>query len=203
MPRQVFRSGFWRGVAVVWAAFVAFNAWDIASRGFPDNGVLGLLVLGAATVIVYAVGWRPAVVADGSGVSIRNPARTIHLPWNAVTDIDATDALRVHDRSGFYRAWAVSRGGAVANTFRGAGRSRSAPAAPGLSGAAGTARAQADALAAMAKQSPADYAAEMLSTIWRQARGRTKGSVRVRWAWPEAAVFVALLVAVLLVSQTS
>ncbi len=190
VPRQVFRSGFWRAVAVGWSAFVLFNVWDTARRGFPDNGVVALLVLGAITVIVYVLGWRPAVVADGSGVEIRNPARTIYLPWNEVTEIDATDALRIHDRNRFHRSWAVSRGGAVANTFRGAGRNRS--------DGSGV---EAQALAALAKQSPADYAASTLKDIWRQARGRTKGSVRVTWAWPEAIVFIAFVIAVVVTSS--
>ncbi len=190
VPRQVFRSGFWRAVAVAWSAFVLFNVWDTARRGFPDNGVVALLILGAITVIVYIVGWRPAVVADGQGVKIRNPARTIHLPWNEVTEIDATDALRIHDRTRIYRSWAVSRGGALANTFRGRGTKYQS--GKGV---------EAQALAALARQSPADYAASTLKDIWRQARGRTKGSVRVTWAWPEAVAFVAFVVAVVVTSS--
>lgn len=190
VPRQVFRSGFWRAVAVGWSAFVLFNVWDTARRGFPDNGVVALLILGAITMIVYVLGWRPAVVADGQGVEIRNPARTIHLPWNEVTEIDATDALRIHDRNRIYRSWAVSRGGAVASVFRGTGRKNQ--------GGHGM---EAQALAAMARQSPADYAAVTLTDIWRQARGRTKGSVRVTWAWPEAVAFVAFVVAIVVASS--
>lgn len=189
--RQVFRSGFWRAVAVGWAAFVLFNVWDVGRRGWPSGGVVALLVVGAISVVVYGLGWRPAVIADTAGVQMRNPARTIHLPWNAITDIDATDALRVHVGPTVYRAWAVSRGGAMSSVLRGSGRKPSG--APGI---------ESDALAALARQSPADYAAATLSDSWRQARHQSRGGVRVAWAWPEAVALLAFVVAVVVAVNT-
>lgn len=188
--RQVFRSAFWRAVAAAWALFVGFNVWDVGRRGWPENGVVALLIVGAISVVVYATGWRPAVVGDATGVEVRNPLRTVHVPWNAVTEVDATDALRVHVDSTVYRSWAVSRGGGMASALRGVGRKSS--------GAQGI---EANALAELAKQSPADYAAATLVDIWRQARGRTKGSVRITWAWPEAVVLVAFVVAAYVAAQ--
>jgi hypothetical protein len=188
--RQVFHSGFWRTVAVLWAAFVVFNVWDVGRRGWPHSGVVALLVVGAITVVVYAIGWRPAVVADANGMEVRNPLRTIHLPWNAITDIDATDALRVHVGDQIFRAWAVGRGGAAASALRGMGRKPTG--APGI---------EANALRELARQSPADYAAATLTDLWRQTRNRTTGNLRITWAWPEAAVLVVLVLAAVAVAQ--
>lgn len=190
--RQVFRSAFWRAVGGGWAAFVAFNIWDVGRRDWPANGVVALLILGAISVIVYAVGWRPAVIGENAGVEVRNPARTIHLPWNKITDIDATDALRVHVDDTIYRSWAVSRGGAMANAVRGSGRKPTG--VPGI---------EANALSELARRSPADYAAATLVDTWRQVRTRSKGEVRVTWAWPEAIVFLAFVVAVVVAAQAA
>jgi len=187
----VYRSGFWRAVAVGWAAFVLFNGWDVGRRGWPSGGVVALLVVGAISVVVYALGWRPAVIADTAGVQFRNPTRTIYLPWNAITDIDATDALRVHVDPTMYRAWAVSRGGAMTSVLRGSGRKPTR--APGI---------ESDALAALAQQSPADYAAATLNDSWRQARHHTRGEVRIAWAWPEALVLLAFVVAAVVTNNT-
>lgn len=188
--RQVFHSGFWRTVAVLWAIFVVFNVWDVGRRGWPDSGIVALLIVGALSVVVYALGWRPAVIADAAGIDVRNPLRTIHLPWNTITDIDATDALRLHAGSVLYRSWAVGRGGAIASALRGSGRK---PTAPGI---------ESTALAELARQSPADYAAATLNDMWRQTRGRTRGSVRITWAWPEAIVLVAFVVAAIVAAST-
>jgi len=189
--RQVFRSGFWGGVAVVWAAFLAFNIWDVAQRSWPASGVVALLSLGVLSVLVFVVSVRPAVIADADGVEVRNPLRAIHVPWNKVTDIDSTDALRVHTDSAVYRSWAVSRGGAMSSVLRGFG-----------SKAAGGTGLPADELAELARRSPADYAAATLTPLWREARKRSSGPVRVTWAWPEALVLVAFVIALVVASRS-
>lgn len=188
--RQVFRSSFWRAVAVAWVLFVLFNVWDVGRRDWPRSGVVALLVVGGLSVVVYAVAWRPAVVADTAGVEIRNPARTISLPWSQITEIDATDALRIHVGERVYRSWAVSRGGAMASALRGSGRK------PGASGI------EADALAALARQSPADYAAATLTDVLRQARRNSGGGLKISWAWPEALVLLAFAVATVIAAQS-
>jgi hypothetical protein len=176
----VFRPGFWRVVAALWLPFAVFAIWDVVRRDFPRSGVTALAIVGAISVLVFAVGLRPAVLADNGKVVVRNPFRTTTLPWNTVTNIDATDALRVHTSGSIVRAWAVDRGGGASNMFRGWNSRRLS--APGV---------ERQALAEMARRGPADLAVVTLTETWRQQRGHSRGSVAVTWAWP---VIAALLV---------
>ena len=180
---QVFRSTYWRGVALIWLPILAFTIWDVASRGFSRNGWIALAVMGAVTVLVYAVGWRPAVLAGSEVVVVRNPFRTTTIPWGEVTDIDLTDALRVHTDAGLTRAWSVDRGGAASNMLRGMGTKR-------MRSTQGVER---TALEAMARRSPADYAVAALTDSWRRHRDQVRGVVQVAWAWPVLGAFVALV----------
>ena len=187
---QVFRSSFWRGVALIWVPILGFAVWDTANRGFPASGVAGLAVMAAVTVLVYAVGWRPAVLAGEDAVVVRNPFRTTTIPWGAVTDVDITDALRIHTDSGIIRAWSVDRGGAASNMLRGMSSKRMV--------ARGVER---TAMEAMARRSPADYAVASLVDLWRRRRDQAKGPVRVAWAWPVLGAFlVTMALAVVLVT---
>lgn len=179
---QVFRSTFWRGVALIWVPIVAFVLWDVSRLGFPSSGWSALAVIGALTVLVYAVGWRPAVVAGQDAVVVRNPFRTATIPWGAVTDIDVTDALRVHTADSVTRAWSVDRGGALANTMRGMGSRR-------MSSHRGVEQA---AMVEMARRSPADFTLAALTEIWRQRRGQVRGTRHIAWAWPVIGALLAL-----------
>lgn len=170
-------------MCVVWVLFAGFGAWDVAARGFPDSGVTALVYLAAVSVVVYAIGWRPAVIADNAQAVIRNPLRTYELPWSRVTDIAVTYSLQVEYRGGVVRAWAADRGGAASNMLRGVTSRRPAP---------GVER---EALRELARRSQADYARETMREIWLHQRGHTKGEVRITWAWPVIALFVVLATA--------
>ena len=180
---QVFRSSFWRGVALIWVPILAFTVWDVGNRGWPASGMAALAVMAAVTVLVYAVGWRPAVLAGAENIVVRNPFRTTTIPWSAVTDVDVTDALRIHTTRGITRAWAVDRGGAASNMVRGMSSKR-------MAGAQGVER---SAMEAMARRSPADYAVAALTETWRLRRDQAHGTVQVEWAWPVLGAFLALV----------
>ena len=182
---QVFRSSFWRVVAMIWVPILAFAIWDVARLGFPTSGWTALAVMGAVTVLVYAVGWRPAVVAGQDAVIVRNPFRTATIPWGAVTDIDLTDAIRIHTAAGVTRAWSVDRGGALSSVMRGMGTRRMST-GRGLEHAA---------MAEMARRSPADFVLAALVETWRQRRGQVRGTRQVAWAWPVIGAFLALTAA--------
>jgi hypothetical protein len=187
---QVFRSTYWRGVAVFWVPVVAYTVWDVVRRDFPSSGIAALAVVGALTVLVYAVGWRPAVLADDQGVVVRNPFRTTTAPWGAVTDIDLTDALRVHTSLGITRAWSVDRGGAASHVVRGLS-SRRMMANSGL---------ERSAIQEMARRSPADYALATLVETWRRHRNASRGAAQTVWVWPVlVAFFVFAAAAVVLI----
>jgi hypothetical protein len=163
--------------------------WDVVNRGFPPSGWTALAVIGALTALVYAVGWRPAVLAGADAVVVRNPFRTSTIPWNTVTDIDLTDALRIHTNVGIIRAWAIDRGGAASNMLRGMSSKRMV--------AKGVER---SALEAMARRSPADFTVTVLTDLWRRQRNHAEGSVQVVWAWSVVGAFIgcAVVAAVLI-----
>ncbi len=169
-------------MALLWVPVVAFSVWDVARRGFPSSGFTALAVIGALSVLVYAAGWRPAVLAGPDGIIIRNPFRTTTAPWAAVTDIDITDALRVHTDAGITRAWSVDRGGAASNIVRGMS-SRRMEAKTGV---------ERSAIREIARRSPADYAVSALVELWRQHRKSSLGAPRTVWAWPVLAAFMIL-----------
>lgn len=167
---------------MIWLLLLAFSIWDVANRGFPSSGWTALAVMGAVTVLVYAGGWRPAVVAGNDAVVVRNPFRTTTIPWSAVTDIDLKDALRIHTKGRVIRAWSVDRGGALTSVMRGMS-SRRVPAVRGIEAAA---------LAEMARRGPAEVAVATLRDLWLQRRAKARGTVLVQWAWPVIGAFLAL-----------
>jgi hypothetical protein len=183
-------------VAYLWVVFAAFVLWDLFRREWTRTSLTVLMVTAAFTSLVYAVGWRPAVIGEWDRVLVRNPFRTASIPWNAVEDIDVTDALRIHTRLTIVRAWAVDRGGAASNTFRGV------TARGGLTGRSigrgdfgGNPRSSGPdveqrAMAAMARRGPAETALQTLTERWRQRRGQTRGVAVIRWAWPTIALIV-------------
>lgn len=106
-PRQVFRSSLARWGSYAWFVLAALNIVDITVRGSGQGGRVAFAVVVAVTVLVYLVAFRPAVVLDGRTVVLRNVFRDVTVPLPAVTQADATDALRVHAGARVYRSWAV------------------------------------------------------------------------------------------------
>lgn len=104
---QVYRSPLARWGSYAWFVLAALNLFDIGLRGGGQSGRVAFAAVLAATVLVYLVAFRPAVVVGGREVVLRNVLRDVTVPWSDVTQVDATDALRVHAGERTYRSWAV------------------------------------------------------------------------------------------------
>lgn len=67
------------------------------------SGPVGLLVLAGVAGF-----WRPSVeVADG-GVTLRNPLRTVLVPWPAIEAVDGRLGLQLDTAWGRYSGWAAT-----------------------------------------------------------------------------------------------
>jgi Bacterial PH domain len=58
--------------------------------------------------VVWSGFVRPAVVIDLDGVTLRNVARDVHIPWTALTDVQIHWNLKVYVGERSYTAWAIS-----------------------------------------------------------------------------------------------
>lgn len=86
----VIRHDLGRTVAVVvWVGAVA-----AVMATWPPS-VPGVLVAVGASALVWVLCWRPAVVVDDDGVTIRNPLRGVRIGWAALDDVDFDWSLRL------------------------------------------------------------------------------------------------------------
>ena len=74
--------------------------------------VAAILIL--VTGVAYVAAFRPRVLADDEGITIKNPLRDHHVPWGCVQDVELRDSLEVHctpqdgeQKSKTLYAWAV------------------------------------------------------------------------------------------------
>lgn len=196
LPVQVHRLGLGRFVAVLWFIGAGLALFDIIRRGALGDYAGPALALVASGLVAYAFGVRPAVIEELERVTVRNPLRTVHLPWAAVTGADVTDVLRLHAGELVVRCFAVpfsrptrpSRiaGGAGALTGLSPLPSRDAEptdSAGPLVGRAGTL---------------ADRLMDLAGEYGRAGEGEA-GAVREEWA-PDGAGLVALAVVLLLIA---
>ena len=80
----------------VWVAFAAANLIDIAVQGRDRLSVTAAAALLLVTAVAYVAALRPRVIADPSGIVVRNPLRDHRLPWPTVQRVDLGTLLRVH-----------------------------------------------------------------------------------------------------------
>jgi Bacterial PH domain len=105
-PREIFRPGQPREVFRlappvvlwwVWLVFAAANIADIAIQGTSARlTVVISAVLVTITGVVYALAFRPRVIAAQTGLVIANPFRDHYVPWAAVQAVDSGDWVQVH-----------------------------------------------------------------------------------------------------------
>jgi hypothetical protein len=81
----------------VWLVFAAANIADIAIQGTSARFTVVIsAVLVTITGVVYALAFRPRVIAAQTGLVIANPFRDHHVPWAAVQAVDSGDWVQVH-----------------------------------------------------------------------------------------------------------
>jgi len=94
--RQTFRSPTAVVIWVVWLLFAVGNWIDLAVQGRDYLSVVAAAVLLLATGVAYVTAQRPRIIADHTGVTVRNPLRDHRIGWAGVAKIDLVDLLRVH-----------------------------------------------------------------------------------------------------------
>ena len=72
------------------------NLIDIAVQGRDRLSVTAAAALLLVTAVAYVAALRPRVIADPSGIVVRNPLRDHRLPWPTVQRVDLGTLLRVH-----------------------------------------------------------------------------------------------------------
>ncbi|MGH3153554.1 MAG: PH domain-containing protein [Streptosporangiaceae bacterium] len=93
---QTFRSPTAVAVWWVWLLFATANWIDLAVQGRDKESLVAAGILLLATGVAYVTAQRPRIIADDTGVTIRNPLRDHRVGWARVTKIDLADLLRVH-----------------------------------------------------------------------------------------------------------
>jgi hypothetical protein len=80
----------------VWVVFAAANVLDLAIQGHNHFSVVVILILVLITGITFAAAFRPRVIADDEGMTVRNPVRDHRLPWGCVERLELGDTLEIY-----------------------------------------------------------------------------------------------------------
>ncbi|MEU9098335.1 PH domain-containing protein [Streptomyces sp. NPDC048361] len=179
---------------------LALGLWlgiDAVVQGHGNAPWLALAALLCVVPLIVAFTLRPVVSANADRLLVRNPFRTITLPWACVADVRAGYSSEVFDQSGGkYQLWALPV--SLRQRKRAARRqSRDASLAAGL-GASATA----DVTDAKARMASTDQNILDLRDLAEQGvyREGAQGTVGIRWAYEviAPAVVGAVLFVVLL-----
>ncbi|MFD7220991.1 PH domain-containing protein [Streptomyces sp. NPDC059892] len=197
---RVFRSS---GGMVGGGLLLALTLWiggDALFRGTGGTPWLALAAMLFLVPLVIAFSLRPAVYANADRLRIRNPFRTITLPWGAVSTVRAQFSCEaLTEDGGKYQLWAVpvslrQRKRANRTQVRGA----SGRASGGRSGGSGAGSGAAEVRMAQADRTVADL--RELSD-GAESRPSAQGEPTVRWAYeviaPAAAGLILLIVLLL------
>ena len=95
---QVFRSPTAAVVWVVWLLFALGNWIDLAVQDRDHASAVAAAILLLATGVAYVTAQRPRIIADKTGLTVRNPLRDHRVGWTGVDKVDLADLLRVHVR---------------------------------------------------------------------------------------------------------
>lgn len=147
---------------------------DALLRGVAHTKLTALFALLLGVPLVTAYTLRPLVRAGEDRLTVRNPFRTITLPWGAVEDLRASFSAEVFTSGGKYQLWAIpvslrQRKKASRQAMRGAARPRFGAGAD----------------AGPVPRAMADQALDELREVKERAAGResAQGEPVVRWAY--------------------
>lgn len=91
------------GLAVL---FCLYGAIDLmVEAGAAD--LIGEAILILVVVLAFFFGVYPAAFSDQDGLLVRNPFRTIRLPWSSVTELSANLSFVAHTEGGRYTVFAI------------------------------------------------------------------------------------------------
>ncbi|WP_354379778.1 PH domain-containing protein [Streptomyces sp. PvR034] len=174
---RVYRSPMAMVTGVLMLALVGWLCGDALVRGDGSAPLIAGAVLLCAVPLIVAFTLRPAVFANDNRMRVRNPFRTIELPWASVDAVRAGFSAEALAEGDTYQLWSIPvslRERKKAN--RRAGRAQDAVPAG------------------------ADKAVHELTELAERCASRAgaQGSVRVRWSYeiiaPAAIGAVALIV---------
>lgn len=91
------------GLAVLFCLYGAIDL--LVESGSAD--LIGSAVLLLVVVLAFFFGVYPAAFSDQDGLLVRNPFRTIRLPWSAVTELSAHLSFVAHTDGSRYTVFAI------------------------------------------------------------------------------------------------
>jgi Bacterial PH domain len=194
----VLALGLWLGIDAV-----------VRGTGRTPWTALACLLVGVPLVIAFAL--RPVVYAGDARLRVRNPLRTITIPWARVETIEARYSTEVVADGKKYQMWAIpvsmrARKRATRRTARAdAGIAQGPPGVFGRSRAAEALQAgRRDADLGEPQLAPSDRTVEDLRELLRRNADNPEAqtAVTVRWAYELIAPAVLGVVAVLVLALT-
>jgi hypothetical protein len=177
---RVFRSPAGMAGGGLLLALIAWMVVDALVRG---EGRTPWLALAAALLVVpliVAFSVRPAVFVNEERVRIRNPFRTITLPWGAVADVRAGYSSELFTTEGVkYQLWAIP---VSLRQRKRAARRQMQRATDDPHGATSV---HADVSDSAARMAPADQTIADLREMAERlgTRASAQGEPQVRWAY--------------------
>ncbi|ARZ68233.1 membrane protein [Streptomyces albireticuli] len=183
-------SGIATGVLLLGLA--AWLGGDAIARGADRTPWLALAGLLCAVPLIIAFTVRPAVWAGADRLLVRNPFRTITLPWSRVDGVRAGYSSEVLADGAKYQLWSIP---VSLRKRKAAARRQNQAVAEGISGASVTAAGTDQGVKA-----PSDQVMDDLRELAERNAGRegAQGAVTVRWAYeviaPAVVGFVLLVV---------
>ncbi|GAA3391704.1 PH domain-containing protein [Streptomyces roseoviridis] len=192
---QAFRSRMGIAGGVFLLGLTLFFGVDTIIRGRGDDPWVALATLLFLVPLIFAFTIRPAVFADDARLRVRNPFRSITLPWGSIADIRASYSSEVFTQDGAkYQLWAIPV--SLRQRKRAARRAATASQDDPL----GRTSATADVTDTASRTASADQTVADLRELAERLgrRPENKGEPRIRWAYeilaPTAAGLVLLVV---------
>ncbi|POX36619.1 hypothetical protein C3486_32700 [Streptomyces sp. Ru73] len=157
---------------VLLLALIAWLGIDALVNGDPRTRLLAAAGLLAGVPLITAFTLRPVVRANAERLTVRNPFRTITLPWASVEDLRASFSCEVFTGGKKYQLWAIP----VSLRQRKRANRMSAKAA----GAAARGEEPAE-----VRRASADRSLDELRELRERNAGRegAQGPVAVRWSY--------------------
>lgn len=102
---QVYRSSMARLLGAAAVTVAGSAVVTVLVFGSSVRLLAPFALIGALGWLAY---WRPCVVLDERGVTLRNVFREVVVPWPAVVDVHSRYGLRLETPYGDFNAWAVA-----------------------------------------------------------------------------------------------